>query len=116
MNLFAQPTDPCNRGDTVMGSATISNSGDACDLTTEVQAVSKPVQVVIHLPGTIAGSRVVQSNFMVLTFPDEGAAPHIAIKNKTFDDDYGGSVQRVSTTSKRAVISTSNGCIELRTN
>jgi hypothetical protein len=116
MDLFDQSTDPCKRGDTILNGATVSNSGDKCDLTTDVQAVSKPVQVVVHLPGTIAGSRVVRPDFMVLTFADEGTAPHIEIKNKTFDDDYGGAVQRVSTSSKRAVISTANGCIELKTN
>jgi hypothetical protein len=116
MDLFDQPRDPCKRGDTILGGAKISNSGDACDLTTDVQALSKSVQVVVHLPATIAGSRVIRPDFMVLTFADEGTAPHIEIKNKTFDDDYGGTVQRVSTSTKRAVISTSNGCIELKSN
>jgi hypothetical protein len=115
MQIFDLNTDPCRRKDTILSTNEISNEGQSCFLNSSIYDGNGTFGFVVHLPTTIQGTRSVASENVTLTFDDPVKSPSLTIGDFDLNRDFGGSVQRVTANGESGVISTSRGCIAIRT-
>jgi hypothetical protein len=115
MGIFDVKEDPCDRKDTLLSSAQITNEGQACFLKSGIQDGSATFTFVVSLPKTLQGKRSTDGNSLKISFEDPSKSPAVIIGDARYDHDFGGTVTWASANSSSGIIATKRGCIAVKT-
>jgi hypothetical protein len=110
--LFGLSSDPCERSSTSIKGGKLSNVGKPCQLELIPRShdgSSEPVRILI--PHTIS-ARFEQKGSVIEIQPLSGSGG-ITVKfpDVLFDDEWGGTVQKLSTNAERIVVTTQRSCV-----
>lgn len=113
LRIFDIPADPCNRTDTVIADGVLTNVGEECTLSADLE-VDRSISASVQIPEVLRGSVTGADDTRMVVFPETTEAPFLFLTDVRLQDDWGGSIRRLEVTNGRAIVSTENGCISLR--
>jgi hypothetical protein len=115
MNIFGVETDPCDRKDTLLSAAKLSNNGQPCYLNSSITDGTDSFKFIVRLPKTIEGTRTVEGQKVTLSFSNPMKSPVLTIGDTTLNKDFGGRLLRATADGAMGIVSTERGCIAVQT-
>ncbi len=111
-SLFHVTDDQCKRTESSILNGKLSNRGELCVISSEIQGARvNSIGVDVLIPKTL-GANVHTGELIEFHFVDPKQAPKVVIENEHLQHAWGGRVIKLFFGRMKSILHTENGCIE----
>lgn len=110
MGWFQQQADPCDRSDTTLSEAGLTNTGRAYRLRSEVTG-PLAMSLSVTFPDLLSAGLTRDGDSGTLQFTNAATRPSVTLSDPLLDADFGGDVLAFDFARTEAYLTTQNGCL-----
>jgi hypothetical protein len=114
LKMFGQEKDDCQRGVTSIADGRLSNSGNACDVSTKLQQLN--VDAIIKVPPKVTGLITESGQAIHIEFPEPSQAARLELSDTGLNSRFGGYIKSIDADSVAIRFGMPRACIAIAAN